>query len=635
MFLKNNKFKIIIALAFVLALCTVFLCYGCKNNDKPSSEQSEESTVESTSEARVTVTLGKTSLDLVKYETAVITAVASDGSAVTFSSSNDSVASVTEDGVVTAKSVGTCDIIAAAKNASAKCMVVVSDSPYSAKIKGINDEIRVVKGGEFKAKPYADFNGVTIEDNIDYSVSLTNNAEEGIANAAIDENGMLVISGVKAGTTSFSVFAEIRGSLTVKTFTVVVYANEIVVEPENESDFERLDGGYGVTLITENGESGLSDTVNLNFDVQVNGGKISSAKVEFDVNDDYNSEFDAAKVQITGSASDGYTLTALARGVTFITGKYVYGGETTTVKIRVNVVLPERQIAEKLTIGRENGSITLPDALIGNLEEITLNGNTVSTAINGKTASFDKDLIPNGGNSLVSAKLTVYTDKYCYNANVDICTKILTSATDFDAFKMVAGAYRAFNGYYMLTGDVDFVDYGTCTAIRDNSNPSNASTGFKGVLDGNGYKIKNITVGSGGIFGHVGSEAVIKNITFDNVHYLNISNSTLFAHTIRGAELENIVVNVGQYDIEYSASTRYDVGLLSSRFLMESKLKNVTINAAGATILNLFGHKCVTNEFENVKITAAAYRYIGCNSDRAAEDTEIKELPKGITFTAK
>lgn len=637
--MSKRKINVILSLIFVIVLCFAVSLAGCKkNNDSNSSSDSPDSGSSDGGKTSVTITLNETSLDLTKYETAAIVATTSDGSAVMFTSSDENIASVTDNGIVTAKNVGACDIVASVGEANAKCRVIVSDSPYSASIKGVNNEIRIACGGEFKAQLYAEFNGNKLNENIRYSVSVSENAVEGVATANVDENGLLTVKGAKAGLTSFSVFAEIRGSISERTFAVTVYANEVVIEPENEDDFERIEGSYKLTLVTENGELGLKDTVNLDFSVQINGNKQENAKVEFNTDAEYNADFDESKVEITGNADNGYTIKAKARGNTILIGKYTTNGEDSFVKINLVVRLPERELTERIIVGRENGSLTVPAGLTGTVEEMTLSGTTVSTGINGNVVSFDKSLMPNGGNEMVSADMIIYTDKYCYKATAEVCTKILTKATDFDEFKMVDGAYKAFTGYYILTDDVDFADYGTCTAIRDNSNPSNGATGFKGVLDGNGFKVKNITVGTGGIFGHIGSGAVIKNITFDNVHYLGVMNSTLLAHTIRDADLIDVTVNVGEYEVQEEVKgyvIKYDVGLLSSRFLIESRLKKVTINASGKNIVNLFGHRCTSNEFESVKIIAASYKLIGCNSDNANPETEIKSLPSGVTFTTK
>lgn len=641
--MSKRKIIVILSLIIVAALCFSISLAGCKKNNGSDETQSESSApIDSSSSESVTedvtIKLNKTSLELTKYETAVIEAIVSDGSVAVFSSGDENIASVTSDGVVTAKSVGACDIVASAGDVSAKCRVIVSVSPYTASIKGVIDDIRVAGGGEFKAQLYAEFNGKKLDENIRYSVSVTENAAEGVATVAVDENGLLTVKGLKAGITSFSVFAEIRGSLSEKTFTVTVYASEVVIEPENDADFERIEGAYKLTLITENGELGLKNALDLDFTVQVNGKDMEGAKVEFDANADYNTDFDESKIGLSENADGGYTVKAKVRGNTVLIGKYTINGEDTFVKIKLEVRLPEKELTEEIIVGRENGSLKAPAGLVGAVEEITLNGRTISSSVNGNVVSLDKNAVPDGGNEAVSADMVIYTDKYCYKAKANVCTKILTAATDFDAFKMVDGNYKAFNGYYILTDDIDFADYGTCTAVRDNSNPSNGATGFKGVLDGNGFKVKNITVGTGGIFGHIGSGAIFKDITFDNVHYLGVMNSTLLAHTIRDADLINVTVNVGEYEVQEEVKgyvIKYDVGILSSRFLIESRLKKVTINAAGKDIVNIFGHRCTSNEFESVKIIAASYKLIGCNSDSASPATEIKSFPSGVTFTAK
>lgn len=628
---KKIRYTIILSFAFIVCVICAMLYSGCKTQDKPTPAPPEPSNSD------ITITLNVSLLELHQYETAVINADVSDGSSAKFSSSDEAIAAVESNGTVIAKSAGACDIIVTAKDASAKCRVIVSTSPYKAKIQGVKDEIRIVSGTSFKTALSADYNGTLVDENIDYSVSLTENAAEGIAEASVAD-GLLTVTGTKTGITSFSVFAEIRGALSEKTFVVIVYGDEVVIDPENEADFKRNGGFYGLTLITENGESGLKNRVALDFNVLINGVEQEGKNVEFDVAADYNKDFNAAQAEVSGNAADGYAVTAKARGTTILTGKYTYNGEDTFVKIELTVKLPEKNIAETIIVGRGNGEVTVPSGLEGKLEEITVDGVTTSVAVSGNTATLDKNVLPDGGNELLSAEMAIYTDKYCYRATAKICTKILTKAIDFDEFKMVDGKYRAFIGYYMLTGDVDFSGYGVCTAIRDNSNPSNSATGFRGVLDGNGHQLKNVTVGAGGIFGHIGSGAVIKNITFDNVHYNNAMNSALLAHTIRDADLIDITVNVSEYEVQEQVKgyvIKYDVGFLSSRFLTESRLKNVKINAAGKNIVNIFGHRCTSNEFENVEITAASYKIIGCNSDNAVPENEIKSMPTGVTFITK
>ena len=221
----KRKTGIILSLIFIMVLCSAVSLAGCKiKNESDSSSSGSDSSRENPD---ITISLNVTSLELQKYETAVITATASDNSDVLFSSDNETVASVTQEGIVTAKNAGVCNISAIAGNANVKCKVMVSESPYSASIKGVTEEIRIVNGGEFKMQLYADFNGSKLDEKIKYSVAITENAAEGVATAQVKENDLLIVKGEKAGITSFSVFAEIRGVLAERTFTVCSFSRLI------------------------------------------------------------------------------------------------------------------------------------------------------------------------------------------------------------------------------------------------------------------------------------------------------------------------------------------------------------------------------------------------------------------------
>ena len=165
--MSKRKINVILSLIFVIVLCFAVSLAGCKkNNDSNSGSDYSDSGSSDSEKISVTITLNETSLVLTQYETAAIVATTSDGSVAMFTSSDENIASVTDKGIVTAKNVGACDIVASVGEANAKCRVIVSDSPYSASIKGVNSEIRIAGGGEFKAQLYAEFNGKKLNENI-------------------------------------------------------------------------------------------------------------------------------------------------------------------------------------------------------------------------------------------------------------------------------------------------------------------------------------------------------------------------------------------------------------------------------------------------------------------------------------
>lgn len=76
----------------------------------------------------IKVTISQTSANLYINDTVTLTASSSDGKAITWTSSDPSVASV-ENGVVTALKAGTANITAASENAKASCFVAVTERP--------------------------------------------------------------------------------------------------------------------------------------------------------------------------------------------------------------------------------------------------------------------------------------------------------------------------------------------------------------------------------------------------------------------------------------------------------------------------------------------------------------------------
>ena len=101
-----------------MVLCSAVSLAGCKKkNESDSSSSGSDSSRENPD---ITISLNVTSLELQKYETAVITATASDNSDVLFSSDNETVASVTQEGIVTAKNAGVCNISAIAGECECK-----------------------------------------------------------------------------------------------------------------------------------------------------------------------------------------------------------------------------------------------------------------------------------------------------------------------------------------------------------------------------------------------------------------------------------------------------------------------------------------------------------------------------------
>ena len=102
---SNRKSAIFVVLAFLLAFCLSAMLAACGS---------------------VTVSISQTSASLLVGETVTLTATASDGSTISWESSDATVASVGSSGVVRGNAEGTATITASAGDASATCEVTVS-----------------------------------------------------------------------------------------------------------------------------------------------------------------------------------------------------------------------------------------------------------------------------------------------------------------------------------------------------------------------------------------------------------------------------------------------------------------------------------------------------------------------------
>ena len=161
--------------------------------------------------------------------------------------------------------------------------------------------------------------------------------------------------------------------------------------------------------------------------------------------------------------------------------------------------------------------------------------------------------------------------------------KVIRNAEDLAAIMYQGGhgatadsVATAISGHYVLAGDINAAD------LVINSNPCFiADGGFRGVFEGNGYTISNLTIpqGCNGLFGAIGYNAKIQNVTFDNVivvpEKVTLDAGTyVLAFAMRNASLKNVTVNFSENSNEYKLCNEIN----------DCELENVNITLAkGAT----------------------------------------------------
>ncbi len=190
-------------------------------------------------------------------------------------------------------------------------------------------------------------------------------------------------------------------------------------------------------------------------------------------------------------------------------------------------------------------------------------------------------------------------------------TAFISTAEELMAFSTTEGKTET-TGYYMLTENIDCANVGTFAGGY------NTRT-FKGVLDGNGKEVSNITVGDGGIFGTVWS-LTVKNVDFTDVTYQHASGAYvgLFASWVRGSStFENINITIKSYD-----GLRTSDGALCVLWDAASTLRDVIIDASEATtsynqtvILGTNADGNLTCDNVEIKLKSLNNVYVGQDSD--------------------
>ena len=193
----------------------------------------------------------------------------------------------------------------------------------------------------------------------------------------------------------------------------------------------------------------------------------------------------------------------------------------------------------------------------GDMYTFTIAGDAIGVIWNGKKLDIDEsDITSSGfalsktflGNNLGENEIIVLTNEKRYACTVTVASLIVSNWEEFLAIQSntyykgdyenatIAGSktvkasqYR--DGYFILDADIDCggkqwsimnlenVGYGVARYFHigsdkwDDTNYLGVETyGWSGVLDGRGYTIYNFTTGYSGMFGHLSSCGVIKNV---------------------------------------------------------------------------------------------------------------------------
>ena len=243
--------------------------------------------------------------------------------------------------------------------------------------------------------------------------------------------------------------------------------------------------------------------------------------------------------------------------------------------------------------------------------------------------------------------LTKNTDFARLSENVEI-RKVYYDATTWS--NAYYGYYKLGNNITMVGGETDRIAAPMVYGVAADQNPWNredgkcylgTNWGFQGVFDGGGFTVDGLDVYHYSLFGVVGKNAVIKNVTFTNVDFPDSVNTagyrSIFASWMLGGTIENVTVTYNVPSVLKSTSWN---GVLFSDcytygnngiFGSQITLTNVTITALNTKKTEYAAFGNVRNYDANA-FKATNVKVYNCPSYYNAKTGAMVYSETGITY---
>ena len=149
-----------------------------------------------------------------------------------WSSEDETIATVSKEGVVTAINEGRTKVMLTSGKCVASCEVIVTDSQSAPSIELDFNNVAIGLNYTFTVTPKMMWKGEEVTDEIEYTWELNEGAASDIA--SFEQKGSnAVITGLKLGDTSFKVNATYRNTVLVKTVNVCVTNIDVMFESPN------------------------------------------------------------------------------------------------------------------------------------------------------------------------------------------------------------------------------------------------------------------------------------------------------------------------------------------------------------------------------------------------------------------
>ena len=597
--MKKRLLKIALSLIAVMSLsaASVSLLIGCvKTPADPGNSSVADKTV---------VKISAETATIAEFETIKLSATVENGDLpIEWSTSDGSVATVDESGLVCGVKSGKCRIIAISGKAMASCELTVTESVYAPVIKTA-DKIILENGKSYVSKISVLFRGEDVTGKTKIECSLASGSEN-ICNVK-NGDGTITFLASSLGEAEYYVSATFNGIFVNKNISVKVIEPIATVVPDGAVTVG--DDGYEVKLFTI-AEAGQTE-IPLTFTAYQGNDTVKNAVINWDLDSEL---YNPGIAEITG-ADGNYVVKKVSAGTTGITGTYrTASGKTVSVFIKVIVEKAIKTLDIRPEIEVEDlKPITLPDWFNEEILSLDSDGVNVFSSVSGKNVSLNKAKLPKTADKLGEKEMILSTADVDYKFTADMYTLKISNKAEFDKMRDLArsngnvGNTGVLDGYFVLDRNIEYnaefvsiTDSGEIWSINNKlagagwNDPSRY--GFKGVFDGRGYNVNGITVKSrsgdresGGIFGFTNNNAVIKNVSFTNA---GLYENNGFICSYGGGLIENVNITFAKLgvgnenrDLFSANGVPRTMGAFFSCGASESaKVKNCFIDALGADI---------------------------------------------------
>lgn len=492
-------------LTLVSALC-VFAFAACSSDPTPKEP-------EITIELQDTLTVGL-------FKTATLTATTNSEEAVVYTSSDESVLTIADNGLITPLKAGTATVRASVEEKFAECAVTVtapeeSEVSIAAVTRTLN--LKTTKTATIEAQAYVG------EEMIEGTSFTYQSSDETIV--TVDNSG--VATGVNKGTATITVSGTCKGFSFGSDTVSVTVTEDVTIE----TSYTQLE------LYTSAASSETPNESALSVVVKNNGDEVENPDFQVTSSDDKIVAYENGKLVAKGT-----------KGSATVTVSYTSAlGTEASAEIAVTTIHPteKKTIATTYSIGLNRGTaieiepdfdvVSVLNATIGEEEyPAKFTSGKIVVEMNGVAAAdTEYTIIVSADSDDTTYQLTVKAMVYDY---------LIGEKSEFTAF------LKSLNGteyiYAKLTANVDMEN----TAVQTANNNADCTgdgivTAFS--LDGAGYTVSNMSAQGvrGAIASRVGRKSVIKNIALNNVEAAGASAGGLFT-TVSSISFSNVYVSI-------------------------------------------------------------------------------------------